>query len=97
VVFGSDPKGGDSINSSVSLENLPDVQWRFDHSSLYGLLDMKRHPIAERLDTGLDTYLAEIGQIPLLTTEQEHALPTKSAKEIRARKVATRRSDTRAL
>jgi RNA polymerase primary sigma factor len=35
---------------------------------------MKRHPIAQRVDTGLGKYLAEIGQIPLLNAEQELAL-----------------------
>ena len=40
---------------------------------------MKRRPIAERLDTGLNKYLAEIGRIPLLTAEQEHAVATKAS------------------
>jgi RNA polymerase primary sigma factor len=39
---------------------------------------MKRRPIAQRLDTGLNKYLTEIGRIPLLTTEQEHAVATKA-------------------
>ena len=38
---------------------------------------MKRRPIVERLDTGSDKYLAEIGRIPLLTAEEEFALATK--------------------
>ena len=40
---------------------------------------MKWRPIAERLDTGLNKYLAEIGRIPLLTAEQEHAVATKAS------------------
>lgn len=79
MVFAPDPKVGGITNSSVSLENLPDAQWQFDHSHLYGLRDMKRRPIAERLDTGLNRYLAEIGRIPLLTAEQEHAVATKAS------------------
>jgi DNA-directed RNA polymerase sigma subunit (sigma70/sigma32) len=46
---------------------------------MYGLRDMKRRPIAQRLDTGLNKYLTEIGRIPLLTTEQEHAVATKAS------------------
>jgi len=79
----------------VSLENLPDVQWQFDHSSLYGLHGMKRHPIAERLDTGLDTYLAEIGRIPLLTTEEEYALARKVSKGDKAARDQMIRSNLR--
>jgi RNA polymerase primary sigma factor len=77
VVFAADPKVGGTANSSVSLENLTDAQWQFDHDSLYDLRNMKQRSIAERLDTGLDTYLAEIGRTPLLTAEQELALATK--------------------
>jgi DNA-directed RNA polymerase sigma subunit (sigma70/sigma32) len=39
--------------------------------------DMKRHAIAQGVDTGLNKYLAEIGRIPLLTAEQELALAAK--------------------
>jgi RNA polymerase primary sigma factor len=77
VVFAAQPKVGGTANSSVSLENLPDAQWQLDHSSPYGLREMSRHPIAERVDTGLGKYLAVIGQIPLLSAEQELALATK--------------------
>jgi len=38
---------------------------------------MKPNAIAQRVDTGLNKYLAEIGQIPLLSGEQELALATK--------------------
>jgi RNA polymerase primary sigma factor len=79
VVFAPNPKVGGITNSSVSLEILPDAQWQFDHRHLYGLRDMKGRPIADRLDTGLNRYLAEIGRIPLLTAEHEHALATKAS------------------
>lgn len=77
MVFVSDPKVGGSVNSSVSLENLPDAPWQCDHHAVIWSRNMKRHTIAQRVDTGLGKYLAEIGQIPLLGAEQELALATK--------------------
>ena len=63
MVFASDPKVRASINSSASLENLSHVQWRFDGRAVYGAHNMKPNAIAQRVDTGLNKYLAEIGQI----------------------------------
>ena len=77
MVFASDPKVRASINSSASLENLSHVQWRFDGRAVYGAHNMKPNAIAQRVDTGLNKYLAEISQIPLLSGEQELALATK--------------------
>jgi RNA polymerase primary sigma factor len=58
-------------------ENLPDAQWQFDRCRAYAGAIMKSHVQTRRVDTGLNKYLAEIGQIPLLKAEEELALATR--------------------